>query len=220
MKRIAITGSILGLGVMLAAPSWLAAQDNYPPPAPNRTPSASYDTTHVSLGVFGDYLRYQPKGSAIGLVGVGARLGVNMSHNTAIEGEMDYDFAKNYTVASTSGSGGSVTTNFTTVGIRPLWALFGPRFDLGTEHANFFLTGKVGFVNWTTSNPNRVSSTTFANAVNSIGGSGTQAAVYPGGGFQGYWGAIGLHVEVGDAIYFNNGAHNNMRVTFGPQFRF
>lgn len=224
MKRIAIMGSLLGLGLMLLLPSWASGQNNYPPPAPNPTPAASSDATHVSVGVFGDYLRYQPKGSALGLLGVGARLGVNMSHNTAIEGEMDYDFAKNYTAASASGSGGGVTggvsSNTVTVGIRPLWALFGPRFDLGSEHANLFLTGKVGIVNWTATNPNRVSSTTFSSAVNSIGGSGTQLALYPGGGFQGYWGAFGLRVELGDAIYINNGAHNNLRVTFGPQLRF
>lgn len=213
-------GSLLGLGLMLLLPSWAAGQNNYPPPAPSPTPAASSDATHVSVGLFGDYLRYQPKGSAIGLLGVGARLGVNMSHNTAIEGEMDYDFAKNYTATSTSSNGGTVNTNFTTVSIRPLWALFGPRFDLGSEHANLFLTGKVGIVNWSATNPNRVSSTTFNSAVSSIGGSGTQLALYPGGGFQGYWGAFGLRVEVGDAIYVNNGAHNNLRVTFGPQIRF
>jgi len=220
VKRIASMASILGLGLMLTAPSWLTAQDNYPPPAPNPTPAASSDATHVSVGLFGDYLRYQPKGSAIGLLGVGGRLGINMSHNTAIEGEMDYDFAKNYTTSSTTSNGGSVSTTFTTVGIRPLWALFGPRFDLGTEHANFFLTGKVGVVNWSVSNPNRVSSTTFSNAVTSIGGSGTELALYPGGGFQGYWGPFGLRLEVGDAIYVANGAHSNLRATFGPQLRF
>jgi hypothetical protein len=25
---------------------------------------------------------------------------------------------------------------------------------------------------------------------------------------------------VGDTMYFANGTHNNLRVTFGPQFRF
>ncbi|HKR26497.1 MAG TPA: hypothetical protein VJS11_03545 [Acidobacteriaceae bacterium] len=217
MKRM-IMSSLLGLGLMLPVPSCLSAQNNYPPPAP--APASSSDATHVSVGLFGDYLRYQPKGSAIGLLGVGARLGVNMAHNTAIEGEMDYDFAKNYTTSSTSSNGGTVTTNFTTVSIRPLWALFGPRFDLGSEHANFFLTGKVGIVNWTATNPNRVSSTTFNSAVSSIGGSGTELALYPGGGIQGYWGFFGLRAEVGDAIYVSNGVHNNLRATFGPQIRF
>lgn len=213
MKRIAMMSLILGLGIFLTPSSRLAAQSTQPA-------SVTGDTTHVSVGVFGDYLRYHPLGSATGLAGVGARLGVNMSHHTAIEGEMDYDFARNYSVANNSSNGVSGSTTFTTVGIRPLWALFGPRFDLGTEHLNFFVTGKVGVVNWSNSNPNRVDQTTFSNAVNSIGGSGTQLALYPGGGIQGYWGFFGLRVEAGDAIYVNNGAHSNLRLTFGPQIRF
>ena len=225
MKRIATMASVLGLGLMLSATCSLRAQnDNPPPPNYGPTPAASSDATHVSVGAFGDYLRYNPKGSAIGLVGLGARLGINMSHHTAIEGEMVYDFAKNYTTASVNNTGtggtGGISTNTVTVGIRPLWALFGPRFDLGSEHANLFLTGKVGIVNWSTSNPHSVSGDTFASAVNSIGGSGTELALYPGAGIQGYWGFFGLRVEVGDAIYVHNGANNNLRVTFGPQIRF
>lgn len=221
MKRIANLASVLGLGLMLTATCSLWAQnDNPPPPYNSPTPAASSDATHVSVGAFGDYLRYNPKGSALGLVGLGARLGVNMSHHTAIEGEMVYDFAKNYTVTSSSGTSGGINSNTVTVGIRPLWALFGPRFDLGSEHANLFITGKVGIVNWSTSNPRSVSGTTFANAVESIGGSGTELAVYPGAGLQGYWGFFGLRAEIGDAIYVHNGAHNNLRVTFGPQIRF
>jgi hypothetical protein len=27
-------------------------------------------------------------------------------------------------------------------------------------------------------------------------------------------------VDVGDEIYFQNGAHNNLRITFGPSIRF
>jgi len=29
-----------------------------------------------------------------------------------------------------------------------------------------------------------------------------------------------VRAEVGDNIFFNNGMHNNLRVSFGPQFRF
>lgn len=222
VKRM-IMSSLLGLGLMLPLPSCLPAQNNYPPPAPAPAASSS-DATHVSVGAFGDLLHFGPGSATENLVGLGARLGVNMSHHTAIEGEMAYDFAKNYTAGSVSGSGGGVSggvsSNTVTVGVRPLWALFGPRFDLGKENFNFFLTGKLGFVNWSYSNPHSVSTTTFNNAVNSIGGSGTELAFYPGGGIQGYWGPIGLRAEVGDAIYWANGAHGNLRVTFGPQFRF
>jgi hypothetical protein len=44
--------------------------------------------------------------------------------------------------------------------------------------------------------------------------------MYPGGGVEGFWGPIGLRLEAGDEIYFDNGTHNNLKVTFGPAFRF
>jgi hypothetical protein len=31
---------------------------------------------------------------------------------------------------------------------------------------------------------------------------------------------VGLRFEMGDEIYFNNGGHNNLRITFGPIIRF
>jgi hypothetical protein len=44
--------------------------------------------------------------------------------------------------------------------------------------------------------------------------------LYPGGGVEFFLGPIGIRMEVGDEIYFNDGAHNNLRATFGPQIRF
>jgi len=37
---------------------------------------------------------------------------------------------------------------------------------------------------------------------------------------QAHLGPIGLRLDVGDEMYFNNGAHHNLRVAFGPVFRF
>jgi hypothetical protein len=48
----------------------------------------------------------------------------------------------------------------------------------------------------------------------------TYFALYQGGGIEAFAGVIGLRAEVGDDIFFNSGAHNNLRMTFGPQFRF
>jgi hypothetical protein len=48
----------------------------------------------------------------------------------------------------------------------------------------------------------------------------TSAAIYPGLGVEGFAGPIGLRLEAGDEIYFKNGTHNNVRVTFGPTIRF
>jgi len=45
-------------------------------------------------------------------------------------------------------------------------------------------------------------------------------AIYPAGGVEASLGPVGLRFELGDDIYFNNGAHNNLRITFGPILRF
>jgi len=60
----------------------------------------------------------------------------------------------------------------------------------------------------------------FTNAFNSVDTGATRFAVYPGGGVEAFLGPIGLRLDVGDEIYFLNGAQNNLRVTFGPHFKF
>jgi hypothetical protein len=44
--------------------------------------------------------------------------------------------------------------------------------------------------------------------------------MYPGAGVEASLGRVGLRFELGDEIYFNNGPHNNVRITFGPILRF
>jgi hypothetical protein len=43
---------------------------------------------------------------------------------------------------------------------------------------------------------------------------------YPGGGVEAFFGPIGLRFDIGDEVYFNNGGHNNLRLSFGPTIRF
>ncbi len=50
--------------------------------------------------------------------------------------------------------------------------------------------------------------------------SGTNGLFYPAVGVEFFAGPIGLRGEIGDIMYFNNGANNNLRITFGPQLRF
>src|SRR5580692_9186942 len=112
MKRIASLASMMGLGLLLCGPSHLAAQ-NYPPPPPapiqqEPTPPAAWQN-HIEVGAFGDYLHYGPGNSAINFVGVGGRLGINVARHTVIEGEMSYDFARNYTTTFGSGNSGGVS---------------------------------------------------------------------------------------------------------------
>jgi hypothetical protein len=192
------------VGLLMAAPSWLAAQEG------------GSDYNHGSVGIFADYFRFTPGSYTTNFVGFGARAGFNMSQHVSLEGEMNYDFERNYTYVCNNCVGAS--TNFATTRLRPLTGLFGPKFETPGPF-KFFVTGKVGFINFTTTGA-AVTPGTVGNAIAGVGGGGTHFAMYPGAGFEGFWGPFGLRLEAGDEVYLNNGTFNNLRVTFGPQIRF
>jgi hypothetical protein len=60
-----------------------------------------------------------------------------------------------------------------------------------------------------------VASTVFGLRTSSL-----NAAIYPAAGVEATLGPVGLRLEAGDEVYFNGGAHNNLRITFGPILRF
>jgi hypothetical protein len=68
--------------------------------------------------------------------------------------------------------------------------------------------------------PSLLPLTTFETTLLGIRTSSVNAAIYPAAGVEASLGPIGLRFEMGDEIYFNNGAHNNLRITFGPILRF
>jgi len=185
---------------VIAVPSSLKAQD--------------YD--HASVGIFADYLNFSPTDPNINFVGFGARAGFHVAPHVQIEGEMNYDFQRTFTTNCAGNCVPGVT--FVTTKFRPLTGLFGPKFETPGPF-KFFVTGKVGFVNFTTTT-SAVTPGTVGNAISGVGGGGTHFALYPGAGVEGFWGPFGLRLEVGDEVYLNNGTFNNLRVTFGPQFRF
>jgi opacity protein-like surface antigen len=195
MKRIAV---LFLLAVCCALPAAMAQSSE----------------NHIEAGVFADYLRASQVDPAINFVGIGGRVGFNIRPSVQLEAEMAYDFKRNFTTTFNNG----VTTQFVTVRTRPLTGLFGPKFSTGGGPVRLFATGKVGFVNFSTSTQNAPNG--FNNAINGITSGDTRFALYPGGGIEAFWGPIGLRADVGDEIYFDNGAHNNLRVTFGPHFRF
>jgi hypothetical protein len=183
--------------------------------------SNRYTLNHVEVGVYADYFRLAAGNTASNFVGTGGRLAFSLQPNLAIEGEMNYDFARNYTTSSTFNNGTTTTTTFVTSSLRPMTGLFGPKLQFGTSGpVRVFMTGKLGFVDFSVTNPNSVNGTQFSNAVGGVGGSGTHLAFYPGGGFEGFIGPVGLRLEAGDEIYLNNGPYNNLRVSAGPTFRF
>ncbi len=180
---------------------------------PSIAMAQTYD--HGEVGVFADYFRLDVTSPKINFVGVGGRASFNVHPNVALEAEMAYDFKRNFTSTFSDG----VTTEFVNTRVRPLHALFGPRFQAGRS-SNFraFVTGKVGFVNFSVSDQN--ASAGFQGALGGVTTGDTRFAVYPGAGLEGFIGPIGLRLDVGDEIYFDNGAKNNLRVSFGPHFRF
>jgi hypothetical protein len=168
---------------------------------------------HVEVGVFANYLRYEAPTTPTNFVGAGGRIGFFMNPWTSIEAEMAYNFERN--VTNTTGNG--INTSFSSSGLRPLSALFGPKFQTGRGAFDFFATGKVGFINFNNSTGTAAG---FPNAVGNITSGNTRFDLYPGVGIEGFWGPFGLRADVGDEIYFLNGAQHNLKVTFGPHFRF
>lgn len=200
MKRIVL---MIVLGLIAALPSLVMAQD------------------HGEVGAYADYFRFNQASYNDNFVGVGGRVSFNMNRHMSLEAEMNYDFARNFTSTSTTSNGGVVSTSFVRTSVRPLTGLFGPKFQVGTGAFRAFVDAKIGFIDYSVSaNPNVVSGGTFSNAIDGIGGSGTHLAFFPGGGIEGFWGPIGLRIDAGDEAYLNNGVRNQLRVTFGPEFRF
>ena len=216
-----------GLLALLALPVSINAQDQAPPSAPppqyvQNAPNHRWDNNHGAIGVYGDLFRPHPSGgNSVNFIGLGARVGFNVHPNIALEAEMNYDFMKNYTAINTGSNSGSVSSTTVSTRTRPLTGLFGPKFQFGTSGPfRAFVTGKVGFTEFSHSSTTTASGETFSNSFDQFGGGTTHIAVYPGGGIEAFAGPIGLRVEAGDQIYFNNGAYNNLRVTFGPEIRF
>jgi Outer membrane protein beta-barrel domain len=199
MKRILLYAALV---LCLSVPTLVLAQNE-----------STYN--HAEVGVFADYMNYSASHPHINFIGVGGRLGVNVHPNVQLEAEMAYDFKRNYTNTFNNG----LSTTFQTTRLRPLTGLFGPKFQAGSSGpVRVFLTGKVGFINF--SNASTVTGTAFTNQVSSITTGDTRFALYPGVGVEAFGGPIGIRLEVGDEVYFLNGSHNNLKVTFGPAFRF
>jgi len=172
------------------------------------------DMDHGEVGAFVDYFRLNNNAAPVSnFFGVGGRGAFNVNPNVQIEAEMAYDFKRNYTSTFSNG----ITTTTVNSNFRTLHGFFGPKFQTGSGAFRVFVTGKVGFDNFTINNQS--AQTGFTNTVGLTNGA-TYFAVYPGGGIEAFLGPIGLRAEIGDDIYFNSGAHNNMRITFGPQLRF
>ncbi len=186
------------LGFLLAAPALMAQEG----------------ANHVEVGAFAEYFNLSRTSPHINFVGVGGRAAFNVRSNVQIEAEMAYDFKRNFTTTFSDG----INTQFVDTNLRTLHALFGPKFGTSGGPVRLFGTFKAGLINFSVSDQNAGSG--FQSAIGDVTTGNTAAAIYPGAGLEGFIGPIGLRAEVGDEIYFKNGSHNNLRVTFGPTLRF
>jgi len=169
---------------------------------------------HVEVGIFADYFNLSRTSPHINFVGLGGRGAFNVRDNVQIEAEMAYDFKRNFTTTFSNG----VSTELVSTRLRTLHALFGPKFETSGGRARLFATFKAGLLNFSTSDQNATSG--FQSALSDVTTGNTAAAIYPGLGLEGFAGPFGLRLDAGDEIYFKNGTHNNLRITFGPTIRF
>jgi len=178
--------------------------------------ASAQETEHVQVGVFADYLRLAQTDS--NFAGLGARLGVIAFRNIKLEGEMSYDFDQAFTESFTDSTTGAVIVRRT--GMRTLHGEFGPKVNLGEHwHVHPFVTLKGGFVNFRINNaPATIG--TFFSSVDNLRRKNVDGVLYPGGGLEGHLGPLGVRFDIGDELYFNSGAHNNLRIAFGPYIRF
>ncbi|HEV2388943.1 MAG TPA: hypothetical protein VGS20_17000 [Candidatus Acidoferrales bacterium] len=170
---------------------------------------------HGQIGIYGDYVRLSQ--TRTNMAGLGGRFAVNANPVLGLEAEMSYDFEQAFTEGFTNTATGSVTLQRSNV--RLLQGLFGPKLQTPRGPLRAFLTVKGGFVNFRL-DPRPATFATFASSVDNLRSKDVSGALYPGGGFEVHLGPLGLRLDVGDEIYFNNGAHHNLRLAFGPMIRF
>lgn len=180
------------------------------------TAPALFAQKRVEAGVFLDYLDISQ--TSTNNFGLGARFGYRVHHDVMLEGELAYDYGINFGETYTNIVNGNITAiENTSVGVTH--GLFGPKLQPAGGGFRPFITLKGGFMDFRLS-PGLVP---YSNVVSSILGLRTStlnAAIYPAAGVEAAIGPVGLRFEVGDEVYFNNGAHNDLRLTFGPIVRF
>lgn len=194
MKRIAILLVLVGLAFAPAA----RAQN------------------HGEVAAFGDYYRPSQLNDR-SMWGLGGRFSLNVHPKVQFEAEMAYDFQQSFNESFTDPLTGDVTV--TRSPIRVLHGLFGPKLQTGGGPLRVFAVVKGGIVNFRfDSRP--ATFATFTSSVESLRANSVNGVLYPGGGLEAFLGPFGIRLDVGDEIYFRNGARNNLRIALGPTIRF
>jgi hypothetical protein len=175
----------------------------------------SQETGKLEVGAFADYYRAEATGT--NMFGLGGRFGFGLTDSLVLEGEMSYDFSRTFVNSFTETTGGSVS--FINSNVSTLHTLIGPRYDLGRRRIRPFVELKGGFIDYRFG-PLASGFTSFENDVANLRSQNLNGALLAGGGLEGTLGPVGLRLDVGDEMYFNHGAHNGLKVMFGPVLRF
>ena len=179
-------------------------------------PCISFAQSRMEAGIFLDALSISQTGTTN--IGLGARFGYRIHQSVMLEGELAYDYGLNFHEAYVDLTNGNVVAiENTSIGVTH--GLIGPMVQPSHGHFRPFATLKAGFIDFRLSG----SLLPYSGIVSSVLGlrtSNLNVALYPAGGIEASLGPVGLRFEAGDEMYFNRGAHNNLRITFGPILRF
>lgn len=197
MKRIAGLLIILAM-VTLVAPMLFAQEER------------------GEFSVFADYMRLRSAHNT-NFWGPGASIGINANNYIQFEAAMAYDPEKTFTQTSTSGIGTTTVTSTNQRGLRLLHGDFGPKIQTGFHGVKLYAVLKGGFLHFSVSNAGI--GTGFVNSFDNFNSSSTHGVFYPGVGLE-FGKRFGLKMEVGDLMWFNNGANHNLRVSVGPKISF
>ncbi len=170
----------------------------------------------IEAGIFLDSLSISETGT--NNFGVGGRFGYRIHRNLMLEGELAYDYGINFDEAYRNIANGNITAIAnTSIGVTH--GLFGPTLEPVEGRLRPFVSLKGGFMDFRLS-PSLLPYSSVTSTLFGIRTSNVKVAIYPAAGVEALLGPVGLRLELGDEVYFNNGAHNNLRITFGPIVRF
>ncbi len=170
---------------------------------------------HINVGVYGNFFRLSD--SDINLGGIGARLSVHVFPLVMLEAESGYNFESAFSQGFNDSNG---TLTVSRSHLRSLDGLFGPRLNVPFGPVHLFVTAKGGFINFNINSNPAVTIDTASSTFRGLNGTNAFGVFYPGGGAEVFWGPLGIRADVGDEVFYNNGAHNNLRVSVGPVIRF
>ncbi len=178
--------------------------------------SPVFGQSRAEAGAYVDYLGISQTNT--NNFGLGARFGYRAHTHLMLEGEFTYSYGVNFQEAYLNIANGSVTAiGKSSIGVTDV--LFGPMLQPARGHLRPFATMKAGWLDFRLS-PSLLPYNGVVTSALGIRTSNVDAALYPGGGLEAVLGPVGLRLEFGDVIYFNEGGHNNVRIGLGPVLRF